>query len=237
MSGCVFAVVLLVLLQGMLSSGQLVKISTSNLAVQQEIVDHHDAVRRGVQPTAKNMLEMSWNSEAAANAQSWADGCSMGHSPQARRTITSSGCGENIYLSSEPDSWISAVNSWESEVKNYKYGYGPVDGGVVGHYTQMVWYRSHDLGCGVAYCPNAPYQYFYVCQYCPPGNYQYAHPYAEGPSCGDCPNDCDDKLCTNPCTVVDKFGNCASLKSKWGCSNPMIGKWCPASCQCEGKIN
>ncbi|KAK0142173.1 hypothetical protein N1851_020155 [Merluccius polli] len=28
------------------------------------------------------------------------------------------------------------------------------------------------------------------------GNYQYIHPYKSGPSCGDCPNDCDDKMCT-----------------------------------------
>ncbi|XP_036406128.1 cysteine-rich venom protein-like [Megalops cyprinoides] len=212
------------------------KIDTNNPAVQDEIVEKHNAIRRGVQPTASNMLKMSWNSQAESNAQSWANTCAMGHSPQTKRTISTSGCGENIYMSSAPNSWSDAIQSWDDEVKDYRYGYGSINGGVIGHYTQLVWYRSNEIGCGVAYCPNSQYQYFYVCQYCPPGNYQYVHPYKAGPSCGDCPNACDNRLCTNPCPYIDKYSNCASLKSQWGCSNGDIASWCPASCKCTNKI-
>ncbi|KAG9344634.1 hypothetical protein JZ751_010319 [Albula glossodonta] len=165
----------------------------------------------------------------------WADTCAMNHSPDSRRTISTSGCGENLYMSSAPNSWSDAIQSWYDEVKDYRYGYGALNGAVVGHYTQLVWYRSNEIGCGVAYCPNSQYQYFYVCQYCPPGNYQYAHPYKAGPPCGDCPNACDHKLCTNPCPYIDKYSNCASLKSQYGCSGD-IGSWCPASCKCQNKI-
>ncbi|XP_033991392.1 cysteine-rich venom protein TEL1-like [Trematomus bernacchii] len=127
----------------------------------------HNDLRRNVQPTASNMLEMSWSSEAAANTQKWANTCSMNHSPDRSRVITSSGCGENLYMSSSQDPWSNAIQDWYDEVQNWRYGVGS-NGRVVGHYTQVVWYRSNKVGCGVAYCPNSQYKYFYVCQYCPP---------------------------------------------------------------------
>ncbi|KAJ4928667.1 hypothetical protein JOQ06_004293 [Pogonophryne albipinna] len=116
-----------------------------------DIVKKHNDLRRNVRPTASNMLEMSWSSEAAANAQKWANTCSMNHSPDSSR---------------EP--WSNAIQDWYDEVQNWRYGVGSTNGRVVGHYTQVVWYRSNKVGCGVAYCPNPQYKYFYVCQYCPP---------------------------------------------------------------------
>ncbi|TNN28512.1 Cysteine-rich venom protein TEL1 [Liparis tanakae] len=132
------------------------------------IVNQHNALRRGVQPSASNMLQMSWNNEAAANAQRWANTCSMKHSPDSNRVISTSGCGENLYMSSVQNPWSDAVQSWYDEVKDWRYGVGSTNGGVVGHFTQLVWYRSNKVGCAMAYCPNSYYKYFYVCQYCPP---------------------------------------------------------------------
>ncbi|KAM3861054.1 cysteine-rich venom protein-like [Diretmus argenteus] len=203
---------------------------------QQEIVDKHNTLRRDVQPTASNMLKMSWNSEAAANAQRWANTCSMNHSPASSRKISTSGCGENLYMANAKNPWSNAVQAWYNEVKDWRYGKGSFNGGEVGHFTQVVWYRSNQVGCAVAYCPNAKYKYFYVCQYCPPGNYQLTHPYKSGPSCGDCPNACDNKLCTNPCPYADKFSNCPDLKKNYGCSNSSVASWCPASCKCTNEI-
>ncbi|MGH0172801.1 UNVERIFIED_CONTAM: hypothetical protein FKN15_064004 [Acipenser sinensis] len=101
-------------------------------------------------------------------------------------------------MSSSANSWDMAVQAWYDEVKDFKYGVGSTNGAVVGHYTQVVWYRSNKVGCAVAHCPGSKYEYFYVCQYCPPGNNQNSltTPYKAGPSCGDCPNACDNKLCT-----------------------------------------
>ncbi|XP_075893876.1 cysteine-rich venom protein tigrin-like [Nelusetta ayraudi] len=180
------------------------------------------------------MLEMRWNDEAAANAQSWADGCSLKHSHSAQRRISTSGCGENLYMASGKNSWSSAIQMWYDEVKDFKYGVGSFNGGVVGHYTQVVWYKSFQVGCAMAYCPDAKYKYFYVCQYCPPGNYGLKKPYTSGDTCSDCPNDCNDKLCTNPCPYNDMYSNCPQLTEK-GCtdwSRPI----CPASCKCLTEI-
>uniref|UniRef100_A0A3Q2DQ03 Cysteine rich secretory protein 3 n=1 Tax=Cyprinodon variegatus TaxID=28743 RepID=A0A3Q2DQ03_CYPVA len=162
---------------------------------QTEIVNKHNTLRRGVNPTASNMMKMSWNKEAAANAQAWAATCSMQHSSSSSREITS-GCGENLYMSSSKNTWSNAIQTWYNEVKDYRYGVGSTNGGVVGHYTQVVWAKSNQVGCAMAYCPNSKYKYFYVCHYCPPGNYQYTNPYKSGPSCGDCSGACDNKLCS-----------------------------------------
>uniref|UniRef100_A0A8C6TXF1 ShKT domain-containing protein n=1 Tax=Neogobius melanostomus TaxID=47308 RepID=A0A8C6TXF1_9GOBI len=203
---------------------------------QEEIVNKHNTLRREVKPTASNMLKMSWSSEAAANAQRWADTCSMNHSPDSDRVINTSGCGENLYMASYKNSWSNAIQSWYDEVKDYEYGVGSINEGVIGHYTQVVWYRSNLIGCAMAYCPNAEYKYFYVCHYCPPGNYQYTHPYKSGPSCADCPNACDNKLCTNPCHYTDKYSNCPQLKQQLGCSDSDVASSCPASCKCTSEI-
>uniref|UniRef100_UPI0037E75A9A cysteine-rich venom protein-like n=1 Tax=Semicossyphus pulcher TaxID=241346 RepID=UPI0037E75A9A len=205
-------------------------------AEEVEIVEKHNSLRRDVQPTASNMLKMSWNSEAAANAQKWADTCSLHHSVSSSRKTSSSGCGENLYMSSNKDSWSSAIQAWYNEVTDFRYGTGSINGGVVGHFTEVVWYRSNQVGCGMAYCPDAEYEYFYVCHYCPAGNSQFALPYKKGPSCGDCPNACDNKLCTNPCPYANKYSNCPSLKEQYGCSNRDVASWCPASCKCTHEI-
>ncbi|MGH0134120.1 UNVERIFIED_CONTAM: hypothetical protein FKN15_004132 [Acipenser sinensis] len=104
-------------------------------------------------------------------------------------------------MSSSANSWDMAVQAWYDEVKDFKYGVGSTNGAVVGHYTQVVWYRSNKVGCAVAHCPGSKYEYFYVCQYCPPGNDQnlLTTPYKAGPSCDDCPSACEDKLCTSGC--------------------------------------
>ncbi|KAI3364222.1 hypothetical protein L3Q82_011022 [Scortum barcoo] len=204
-----------------------------------EIVNKHNALRRGVQPTASNMLEMSWSDEAAANAQRWANTCSMKHSPASSREIS-----KPVHGQLRENTWSNAIQSWYDEVKDWRYGVGAINGGVIGHYTQVVWYRSNKVGCGMAYCPNSQYKYFYVCQYCPPGNYQYALPYQAGPTCADCPNACDNKLCSkcqiqdliNPCNYTDKYSNCPDLKQQWGCSNTDVASWCPASCKCTTQI-
>uniref|UniRef100_A0A674IU60 Cysteine rich secretory protein 2 n=1 Tax=Terrapene triunguis TaxID=2587831 RepID=A0A674IU60_9SAUR len=182
-----------------LSTPGLASLSTDNAYRQKEIVDKHNALRRGVMPTASNMLRMEWSPAAAKNAKSWANQCTLSHSPPNRRTTTV-GCGENLYMSTAPNSWSDAIQAWYSEVGNFIYGIGSTTpGAVIGHYTQVVWYKSYQIGCAIAYCPQRFYKYYYVCHYCPAGNYRnlMSTPYKSGPVCGDCPNACDNRLCSN----------------------------------------
>ncbi|KAM9562382.1 LOW QUALITY PROTEIN: cysteine-rich venom protein TEL1-like [Guaruba guarouba] len=173
-------------------------LSTNRTDQQNLIVDTHNTLRRGVKPTASNMLKMEWNAPAAKNAQNWANECTLRHSPASMRK-TNVQCGENLFMSTGPFSWSDVIQSWYNEEENFEYGIGAkTQGAVIGHYTQVVWYNSHQIGCAVAFCPNRTYKYFYVCQYCPMGNLisSIQTPYKKGEPCGDCPDACDDGLCT-----------------------------------------
>uniref|UniRef100_A0A3Q3VW71 ShKT domain-containing protein n=1 Tax=Mola mola TaxID=94237 RepID=A0A3Q3VW71_MOLML len=208
-----------------------------SVAEQSEIVNKHNEFRRSVQPPASNMLKMSWNSEAAANAQAWADQCIMDHSPKSDRRITNlNKCGENVASSGNRISWSEVIQGWYNEAKDWRYGVGSINGKTVGHFTQVVWYNSHEIGCGMAYCPNSENLYHYVCQYCPPGNYQHTQPYKSGTPCGDCPKACSDNLCTNACPYMDTYNVCPDLKREWSCDDSDVASWCPASCQCPSDI-
>ncbi|XP_028296100.1 cysteine-rich venom protein latisemin-like [Gouania willdenowi] len=216
-------------------------------AEQTEIVNKHNTLRRGVSPSASNMLKMSWNREASANAQRWANKCTMKHSPPS----LSSGCGENIYMSSKKDTWSEAIQSWYDEVKNWRYGVGSVNGGEVGHFTQIVWYKSNQIGCAMAHCPNAGYKYFYVCHYCPPLSSKRVSRTEQFAISEQSLNSNPDVLSllggclgfdsvwqhrANPCPYIDKFTNCPKLTKQWGCSNKSVASWCPASCKCTSQI-
>nr|XP_012616351.1 cysteine-rich secretory protein 3 isoform X2 [Microcebus murinus] len=212
---------------------------TSRKEVQREIVDKHNELRRAVSPSASNMLKMEWSSQAAANAQKWANQCKYQHStPEFRRTNTS--CGENLYMSSAITSWSSAIQSWDNEKHDFIFEVGPkTPNAVVGHHTQVVWYSSHLVGCGFAHCPNQNgLSFFFVCQYCPAGNSfsRIYAPYQQGKSCASCPNDCDDGLCTNVCKYEDKYSNCKQLKNKFGCIHQLVEDSCKAACNCVNEI-
>ncbi|KAI1241315.1 hypothetical protein IHE44_0009793, partial [Lamprotornis superbus] len=148
-------------------------------------------------------------------------------------------CGENVLLSHYPRTWADTIQVWYSQSSNFKYGYGAISKNVnVESYTQLIWYNSYKVGCGVSYCPTDSYKYFYVCQYCPAGNnpMQIAMPYRSGPRCADCPGQCDKGLCTNPCKYQDLLENCKNLKTLFGCSHSLVKKQCPASCKCTTQI-
>ncbi|XP_060044715.1 cysteine-rich secretory protein 2 isoform X1 [Erinaceus europaeus] len=212
---------------------------TTQTEVQREIVNKHNELRKSVSPTASNMLKMGWSKEATENAQKWANQCTLGHSnPEDRRTSTN--CGENLYMSSDPSPWSQAIQSWYDESQNFVYGTGAKPASaVVGHYTQVVWYSSHLIGCGVAYCPRQEsLKYFYVCQYCPSGNNlsRKNNPYDKGAPCASCPANCEGGLCTNSCEYEDILSNCASLKQSAGCDHELLKEKCKATCHCEHKI-
>ncbi|KAK3540811.1 hypothetical protein QTP86_001967 [Hemibagrus guttatus] len=175
------------------------EICTNLTAVQEEIVNIHNTFRREVVPTASNMLKMRWSDEVAASAQLWADTCAIAHGPPSSRMLGTYEMGENLFYSSNMLLWTDVVTAWHNEVVNYKFHTGSINGKSIGHYTQVVWFSSYEVGCGVAKCGSV---YFYDCQYYRAGNYKGVPPYSLGEPCAACPNDCDDKLC-NPLALLD----------------------------------
>ncbi|XP_042122002.1 cysteine-rich secretory protein 2-like [Peromyscus maniculatus bairdii] len=212
---------------------------TNQPQIQREIVNKHNELRRSVNPTASNMLKMEWSIAASGNSQKWANKCILEHSNSQDRKINTK-CGENLYMSSDPTSWSAVIQNWYDESEFFTYGVGAKPNAAVGHYTQVVWYSSYKVGCGIAYCPNQDIlKYFYVCQYCPAGNNALTKstPYQQGEACASCPNNCDNGLCTNSCEYEDLLSNCESLKNSAGCAHELLKEKCQATCLCEGKIH
>jgi hypothetical protein len=67
------------------------------------------------------------------------------------------------------------VGSWAGESKDYdERRFRCAAGAVCGHFTQIVWRDTKEVGCGVANGNNSE---FWVCYYTPPGNYVGEKPY------------------------------------------------------------
>jgi len=81
--------------------------------------------------------------------------------------------GENLFGGSVASPKL-ALDIWAGEAKDYDYASGRCSG-VCGHYTQVVWRDSTELGCGAATCENG--MELWVCNYNPPGNYRGEKPY------------------------------------------------------------
>uniref|UniRef100_F6ZDI6 ShKT domain-containing protein n=1 Tax=Ornithorhynchus anatinus TaxID=9258 RepID=F6ZDI6_ORNAN len=212
-------------------------LSTARPETQNTIVQKHNFIRQSVSPTASNMLTMEWNPEAATNAQIWAEKMQDGHQLHQGQNQTT--CGENTLESNYTTSWNDTIFFWQKEQLSFKYGLGVIKPySEIASYTQMIWYSSYEIGCGVAYCPSSLYKYFYVCHYCPAGNNQdmLAFPYKAGAPCADCWKNCHHGLCTNACKRSDKFSNCVALKEKLTCNFPAVRENCKASCQCSSDI-
>jgi len=68
------------------------------------------------------------------------------------------------------------VDDWGSEKNDYNYPSNSCAvGKMCGHYTQIVWKSTTEVGCGKALCPDN--SQVWVCSYEPAGNYVGQRPY------------------------------------------------------------
>lgn len=128
---------------------------------------------------------MQWNDSLAATAQAWADACTDNDAPIGlidHNPNRSNGhpwyVGENVYGSSGTATPSGAVDAWAGEGQYYDYATNScATGHICGHYTQIVWADSTQLGCGISNCPGLQYGNSIVCDYGPGGNIGGQRPY------------------------------------------------------------
>ncbi|XP_056419974.1 cysteine-rich venom protein-like [Hyla sarda] len=210
-------------------------IQTDNKTVQKIITNHHNHIRRHVDPPAANMLKMEWSPILAESAKKWADCCYLNHSTVKHRTLKGSACGENILTSPVPMSWKTVINRWEAEKKFLYFGVGAAVGKVIGHFTQLVADNTYQVGCATAYCGD----YFYVCHYYTAGNEPETlyTPYKPGKPCSECKKACDgNKLCLNYCPFANLASNCIKAIYYDLCHFHDVKRQCRTACECKGKI-
>jgi pathogenesis-related protein 1 len=150
----------------------------------------HNAARAAAEPAPASALpKLTWNANLAAVAQAYAKRCTWAHN--ANRTnqyVARSGeravVGENLFMSTYPTvTAYDAVAWWASEAAFYNYKKNSCAAGeVCGHYTQLVWRGTRQVGCGSAFCAKVANSTLtnatvVVCDYTPAGNYVGERPY------------------------------------------------------------
>ena len=155
------------------------------------VLEEHNALRASV-----GSPNLRWSEPLARQASGWAntlkkEGCGMKHSHAAK-------AGENLYWASplktgtrskgksawkwsvtiQPITGKDVVASWATEKQWYSQATNTCDappGKTCGHYTQLVWETTREIGCGKAICDDS--SQIWVCNYAPAGNVAGQRPY------------------------------------------------------------
>ncbi|GAA5920257.1 hypothetical protein JCM6882_003661 [Rhodosporidiobolus microsporus] len=137
-------------------------------SIEQIALDAHNALR-----TAHGASALTWSTDLVASAKTWADKCVFQHGGGK-----DNGAGENLsgYTGGSNVEW--GIQMWTDEASLYNYDVpGYTDG--VGHFTQMVWKDTTELGCAEVKCDSLPNPttgksmtdaFFLVCHYLSAGN-------------------------------------------------------------------
>ena len=149
------------------------------------------------------LAPLTWSGTLTEIAAEWADvlakdkGCQLEHRPSRMGTVTENGVeyqvrgnvvqgifvGENLYWewSSGPLKWAtpkSVVDAWASEVEFYDYDSNSCDPQEqCGHYTQIIWKDTQQVGCAVSTCDDEGIAQVWVCNYWAAGNLVGERPY------------------------------------------------------------
>ncbi|KAG2501458.1 hypothetical protein HYH03_001238 [Edaphochlamys debaryana] len=126
------------------------------------IVEAHNKARRetGAPP-------LRWSDRLASIAQAWADRCVWQHSSYR--------LGENLAAGNykKASDVLYGIGMWYNEICEYDFDKSGWQGGA-GHYTQMVWADTTEVGCGYTLCADLVGLWnnvgMLVCNYNPPGN-------------------------------------------------------------------
>jgi pathogenesis-related protein 1 len=156
------------------------------------IVEQHNATRAMVKTTPA-LPPVTWSAALATYAQQWTDQTCTSPMHRSSPMMNGKPLGENLYASSgfgDTMAGKAAVDGWSGEVACYTYGKFMTadkcdmtctdnmhsDG--CGHYTQVVWRTSVQIGCGVTTCGSGfNMQTEVICNYAPAGNFIGELPY------------------------------------------------------------
>ncbi|KAL8690836.1 MAG: hypothetical protein Q9218_003816 [Villophora microphyllina] len=132
---------------------------------------HNDARNDASSSSGHPRPSLTWDDNLAAQATAYAqDLASANQGLQHSTSDQRPNQGENLYWSKPTGSMADASQGWVNEKGNYhgeKIGEG--DFGSYGHYTQVIWPTTTNVGIGMAQSGDGGV--FIVGRYSPPGNW------------------------------------------------------------------
>jgi len=137
----------------------------------QQILTAHNAYRNAV-----GVPPLTWSNQLASDAQGWANNLAQ----TGQMVHANVPQGENLWMGTTGFFTLtSMVDSWGGERQFFKNGVFPNvsttgNWADVGHYTQVVWRGTTQVGCALA---SGGGNDFFVCRYSPAGNITGAAPF------------------------------------------------------------
>ena len=135
-------------------------------SLARDILAAHNQIRARI-----DVPPLRWSDRLAAQARDWA---SLLVQEQQFYHRPHPIFGENLFeITGGRASPADVVSDWAAEASDYSYRANTCRG-VCGHYTQLVWSNTREVGCAVA---REPGREVWVCNYDPPGNWIGERPY------------------------------------------------------------
>lgn len=134
-----------------------------------------------------NLPPLKWSDKLAEYSQQWANKLASGTACQMYHRSGTPPYGENLFRSSaviwsdgkrevSQVTISDVVKAWANEEKWYNYNNNSCQPGKqCGHYTQVVWKDTKEVGCAMKVCADKSQSW--VCSYNPAGNYVGYRPY------------------------------------------------------------
>ena len=146
---------------------------TGNL--ESRILAAHNRERAGL-----DIEPLAWNPQLASSAGRWADHLVRTGRFEHAGEASFDPQGENLWAGTKSHYTVEAmVDGWVREKRHFHNGPFPLNSTTgrvedVGHYTQMVWRRTRQVGCALA---AGPEEDVLVCRYSEAGNYLGERPF------------------------------------------------------------
>lgn len=160
---------IMVPLAALVFSGAVLAEPPANRFAQALLAEHNRA------RDAVGVPDLAWSSKLAQEAQGWADQLAREGRMRHASREDANGAGENLWMGSagyySPQAMVGAFVAERRVYRHVPFSAEVSTTGKwqdVGHYTQVVWRDTREVGCAVAH--NARDD-FLVCRYSPAGNW------------------------------------------------------------------
>ena len=162
----ILAILLPCLAQAFCSADNISERGGANDQMPKEVLTVHNKYRAEME-----IPPLVWSETLANHARQWADHLARSGGLLCHSKVSDEG--ENLWRgTANYYTNTQKVEHWASKKKYFKSGVFPYvsitgNWSDVGHYSQMIWRRTTEVGCAKA---SAGKQDIFVCRYAPPGN-------------------------------------------------------------------